>query len=415
MVNLYNITRSTSTLLANIAFSSLLLLLINPHRIIKTVDATIYDIPCGDTAQFETAAYGAQPGDVILLAGNSCLYDMGSTYTLESADRFGKEDGIIIKGKGTKPEDTILRLFMYGNFDLSVKFDTLTLESNNYGGYGQIMEADSDRAFVFHRCILKSGATLNDESAIDAMSIYISFTNSKIISGSTNTNTVGIEFEDHAFLLDSEVSGFGVGLETYDSAYAEDDVQIFNTDLSGNDIDCQADAECPIATAMNPNTKKGKNKTIWKTMNKLQSCSEWYDDYYNENCYYLPLRIKFPRVNKAGETLAYRLPSAYPEPKPVWSASPGIGRPQYFQFYSTALLRRKNTGHVQLQFKKSVIDANFVDPTRIVVAYHNGKKWKNNFLPVQLVFTNNGLTEWYQIQFPKKRRLIGMVAFLEEV
>lgn len=169
--------------------------------------------------------------------------------------------------------------------------------------------------------------------------------------------------------------------------------------------DCQQNEPCPINLQV-PNTKKGKNKTIWKNMNKLQDCNS------DEDCYNLPLRIVFPRVNKAGETFVYRLPSAYPEPKPVWSVSAGIGRPQYFQFDSSALLRKKNTGRVKLLFKKSDMDANFSDPSKIVVAFYNGKNWKNTFLPFSVV--TQGQNEFYQVLFPKKRRLIGMVAFFEE-
>ncbi len=165
--------------------------------------------------------------------------------------------------------------------------------------------------------------------------------------------------------------------------------------------------ECSI-NSMVPNTKRGKNKTIWKNMNKLQSCN------YYEGCYYLPLRIFFPRVNKAGEIFVYRLPSAYPEPNPAWSTSTGVGRPQYYQFYSTALLRRKNTGYVKLRFEKSAIDANFQDPSKIVVAYFNGQTWRDTFIPLQIVLMDNGYTEYYQVKFPKKRRLIGMIAFLEQ-
>ena len=141
-------------------------------------------------------------------------------------------------------------------------------------------------------------------------------------------------------------------------------------------------------------------------MNKLQYCNR------NEDCYYLPLRIVFPRVTKAGDTFVYRLPSAYPEPNPVWSVSAGIGRPQYFQFDSSAILRKKNTGRVKLLFKKAVMDANFSDPSKIVVAFYNGKKWRNNFIPFQVV--TQGQTQFYQVQFPKRRRLVGMIAFFEE-
>lgn len=397
-------------------FAYLLHLVMTNYQI-NPVSGTIYDIPCGDTALFETTVSSAQPGDVILLAGGSCLYEMGSDYILTNyGSNFGDEDGIIIKGKGTQPEDTILHLYLENDFDVNVIFDTVTLKSNNYRDNGVLLEEDSDNMFLFHNCILQSGPNLGSGGnpdryyeAVYAMSIYLTLIKCEIINGGENRNTNGVGFEDHLFMLDSAISGFGLGLQSSRSTISEDDVRIFNTDLSQNDIDCRKgnDEECSIGSFL-PNTKKGKNKNIWRNMNKLQSCKPYHD------CYYLPLRIFFPRVNKAGETFVYRLPSAYPEPKPAWSASTGTGRPQYFQFYSTALLRKKNTSQVKLRFEKAAIDANFADPSKIVVAYYNGKKWRHAFLPLRVILMDNGFTEYYEVKFPKKRRLIGMIAFFEE-
>ena len=77
------------------------------HHQIKTASAVIYDIPCGDTDMFNTTMHAVVPGDVVLLDGNSCVYDFGPDYKLErdrvytstGSQLFGVEDGIIIKGK----------------------------------------------------------------------------------------------------------------------------------------------------------------------------------------------------------------------------------------------------------------------------------------------------------------------------
>ena len=67
--------------------------------------------------------------------------------------------------------------------------------------------------------------------------------NSKIINGGTNKETIGLEVSDHVFLLGSEISGFGVGLEASDYGNPVDPtdfwfntVRVFDSDLSQNDI-----------------------------------------------------------------------------------------------------------------------------------------------------------------------------------
>ena len=60
--------------------------------------------------------------------------------------------------------------------------------------------------------------------------------NSKIINGGTNKQTIGLLAGDHVYLLGSEISGFGVGLEAYDYGFRLNTVRVFDSDLSQNDI-----------------------------------------------------------------------------------------------------------------------------------------------------------------------------------
>ena len=131
----------------------------------------------------------------------------------------------------------------------------------------------------------------------------------------------------------------------------------------------------------------------------------------SEDVKVLPLRITFPHVLTEGETFAYKLPSAYPEPKSSWSVSTGTGSPQYYQFDSTALLKKKGAGYVKIFFKKSAIDSNFVNPSNIVVGYYNGKKWRNAFLSTNVVVKSG--KQFYRVKVPKRKYLNCLIAFFE--
>ena len=136
----------------------------------------------------------------------------------------------------------------------------------------------------------------------------------------------------------------------------------------------------------------------------------------SENNKVLPLRIVFPNVVTEGETFAYQLPAAYPEPNTSsWgsSVSIGIGSPQYYQFQSTAVLRKKKVGNVTIFFKKSVIDRNFVNPNNIIVGFSSGrnKKWRDTLLDVSVVLKNG--KEFYKVKVPKRLRLNCLIAFFE--
>jgi hypothetical protein len=133
-------------------------------------------------------------------------------------------------------------------------------------------------------------------------------------------------------------------------------------------------------------------------------------DLMNDNLEPLPIQIKFPRVGKPGETIVYKLPSAYPQlPLPTFSS--GIGKPMYFQFHSTAVLN-KNRGPIIVFFEKEYIDANFPNPDKIKAFYFNNGNWNNQPLSTNVV--KRGKKDFYKVRYPAERRVTGLVAFGED-
>lgn len=269
------VLRMTPRPLFQKVFLFVFFLFVTNHHQTKTASALTYDIPCGDTDMFNATMYAVVPGDVVLLDGNACVYDFGPDYDLErdrvytsTGDRlFGDEDGIIIKGKGQKPEDTILRLYISSSFGANVVFEKLTLESNNYYDDGSLMELDSDAMYVFRNCILKSSPELGTTgftSAIVSYSARIALIYSELINGGTNKQNIGLEADYHAYLLGSEISGFGVGLEAWDfedtivdpNDYYFNTFRVFDSDLSQNDIGKNKTSFKPILLLTHHNNKK---------------------------------------------------------------------------------------------------------------------------------------------------------------
>lgn len=108
----------------------------------------------------------------------------------------------------------------------------------------------------------------------------------------------------------------------------------------------------------------------------------------------------------------YRKPAAYPPL--VGPYSTGIGKPQYYQFESTAKLEKivGPAGKVKLYFSKSMIDANFANPANIVALLVNSN---GNFAPNPLIMsakTING-EDFYKVRFKKRSYLNCIIVFVE--
>lgn len=149
---------------------------------------------------------------------------------------------------------------------------------------------------------------------------------------------------------------------------------------------------------MNPNTAKGKRVSVTGIRNLMSE-----DKFKNMN---LDLRMKFPEVLKAGETVGYQLPVAFPV-KPNNTLKIGTA-PQYYRFHSTARLNKK-AGKVNIFFKSWRINQNFDDPTKIVAKFHTGSRWRNLVIRTKVLQGK----KYYVVKIFQRNVLNGLVAFFE--
>jgi hypothetical protein len=237
---------------------------ISSLSLISPVSATIYNIPCGDTEAFKTAYKGAQPGDVLILGSDPCIYELevnenynrpfslGDSNYRPDRDLFATDEGFIIRGNG-KPEDTILYATVYGP-DINTVFENLTFDATQASNENQdVYEGDTDRAHLFRNCILKSRVSNINGSSV-AMTVYSQITtliNSEVINVSTvpvGTDTepagidvsVGLPYEEKyaVGILNTKIEGFAAGVWadrwSVDNAGFNEALRIFNSDLSSN-------------------------------------------------------------------------------------------------------------------------------------------------------------------------------------
>jgi len=380
------------------------------------IEATIYNIGCADVVDFKAKLAVAGPGDVIQLS--ACTYNMGTDYDLETdinESKFGVDEGFLIRGGSADPVDTVVKAAM--NYaDVNVIFEDLTLTAEDFtDGYMSVIEEDSDKAFLVRNCIIKSNP--NRTTGVDIMSMRGGFIKSTIqgMHAATLEQTVGVEMEGDVVMLDSVVQGFQTGI--FKQNYGEpENYRIFDdNDFTGNNVECCSNIEniydpvtgictvtctefCPLLNSNSPNTPTGNNVQIWGLINLM-----------SEDNTVLPLKVKFPKVTKTGETAAYKVPAAFPvKPDPTYL----IGTtPQYYQFYSTAELKRNKRAKVF--FRKTFIDNNFVDTSKIVARFHIGNSWRLAPLPLSVKVQSNGRA-FYVVKLPKKKFLKGVtISFFE--
>jgi len=404
------------------------------------VTGIVYEITCsnagGDTEAFKTAFSNSQPGDVILLA--PCVYNFDSDYDIGDSqpdgDTFNEiEEGIIIRGTGDNPEDTVLKAVMHMiSINLLVENLKLTAKETTKG-WKNVVYDDYDLSTVFRDCIIESyDGDLT--SAYFATPIFplareISLINTRLINRnlhfSTSDAVAGIRVEssdeNRLTLMNSAIEGFTTGLDAqswnsnpnYDDLYS---IQAWNSDLTTNTYECCTEFSSTTGTCVEncpfdlqvPNTAVGNNVWVYSIDNLMAN-----KPYYTENLpsTVLPVKIKFGKVLTAGQTTVYRLPSAYPALPST--SSPGTGMAQYYQFDSTARLKKQKRAKVR--FTKTKIDENFNDPLTLKVYFWRNivSDWSPNPLPLKIITKPNG-KQFYQVKMPKRNKLNIMIAFAED-
>lgn len=407
-----------------------------------------YSVPCldsgnGNTALLDTTIKLLSPGDVLLLG--ACKYNFEDDYFLgrfysknnegvetiinnaPDPDKFGGEEGVLIKGTGKNAGKTVLYTVI-DSFPVNAIFENLTI-SGEKSEAPSVYNTDADQAILFRTCVLISGANTSRSnfSAVFSLSGKLSFIDSKIISGPSSAadNATGVWVESGPFhrlgLMRSEIKKFPIGIyasrwERDEEWNQKDSIKVHKTKLFSNSVKCCIkgsndgkciDDSCPLDD-QNRNTPAG-NPTI--EMNESIDLLGEYD--YGKEVY-LPLKIYFPEVTTKGHTFTYQLYSAHPA-LPMHGGNQyhsGIADPQYFQFDSTAVLSTQKKKAVVISFDKSVVDSKFVNSENIE-AFHsvNGKTWKNKSLKLK-VKTVDG-TSVYQVRMPKRKNLKSLIAFGE--
>jgi hypothetical protein len=387
--------------------------------------ATIYQIPCEDVDDLKAKLGIAVPGDVLVL--DACVYDTISpdpSYDLGEAgpsvwdpgpwnwNDTDKEKGIIITGTTNNPADTVLKAKMSFSLYMNVVFENLTISAQGSNGY-TVYGGDSDQVTIFRNCIIEANAmqpeypsSFRNGFFFIVMKPTLIRTTVKLQTPVPNVEAFAGIFAHEIVMLHSKIQGFDIALETYPSnaggTFAEV-CRIFNSDLSQNTIECPSTAPCPIDSLV-PNTAAGSKINIgWGDLKNL-----FHEDHPN-----LSIKIKFPSVLTAGETIVYRKPAAYPPP-PNPTDSTGIGKPQYYQFESTAVLEKllKPSGKAKFYFKKSMIDANFADPSKVVALLinHNGDYASK---PLIMSVKKVGGDDFYKVRYKKRSGLNCVIVFVE--
>jgi hypothetical protein len=239
---------------------------ISSLSLISPVSATIFNIPCGDSEAFMTTFKGAQPGDVLILGSDPCIYkfdvreyyygdklfSLGDYDYTPDRSLFAKDEGFIIRGNG-KPEDTILYATIKGLY-VNTVFENLTFDATQASNKNQyVYLCDTDTAHLFRNCILKS--RIDETYIFAAMTVLSQITtliNSEVINVSTapvgtDTKPIGIDAIDaYMFylkkyavgILNTKVEGFAAGVLANqwfaDNAGFNEVLRIFNSDLSSN-------------------------------------------------------------------------------------------------------------------------------------------------------------------------------------
>jgi len=400
----------------------------------------------GDTALFTTTIRALLPGDVLLLGPCNYQFEdknyiIGMAWFLDGYNapdykKFGSTEGVLIKGTGKDPNQTVLHAVIH-YFPVNAMFENLTI--NGKESTENVYQNDYQVSILFRNCVLISGdlSTKSIAAAVLSTDGGLTFIDSDIINGfplSTkadigvwtasvyNTILDTTPSPNKTNLMRSSIKDFPIGLygEKWDPD-TQTSIQVHKTMLWKNTVDCCVSLDyemsgaamcinklCPLASQI-INTPVGKSKI---TMNESVDLLGEYG--YDVGQTYVPLRIIFPEVQAGGYTSTYKLPSAYPA-LPTHAGKqyhPGNAAPQYFQFDSTATLSNKKKKQVRIGFDKSVIDSNFDNPKNIKAFFsYNGKVWKKK--PLLMKKRRAEGVRIYQVKLPKLKRLGSLIAFGE--
>lgn len=280
--------------------------------------------------------------------------------------------------------------------------------SNATDDSSSTIEADYDKGKIFRNSLLYTNNNANP--AIQMYSERIGFINTNITNLVSYPSSSAYAYNDEAnglVMLNSKISGYDVALNLDSYYWTQNparDYKVYNTDLSSNAVACNICTEydtcttnvtqCKTLQALSPNTRLGQKYNVSNFIDILR-----FKTSYSGDGPFIPVKVYFVKVSKAGESTIYRLPSAYPLPPNQWSSA--TGDIQYYQFDSTAVLSNAPI----LYFNKTLIDSQFPTGVSIKCFYYNTLGW------TLLTSTVVDGGKSYAITFPVTTSLTGLLAF----
>lgn len=367
--------------------------------LMSLTNAAVLNVDQGDATDLSAVLASATEGDVILIPPG--FYAVND----DLCESINSNTHIIIRGTGATPLDTKLigAVFHYCNSALVI--ENLSIYGSTCNN-DPIVEEDSDDGTLLRNCVVYSSPA--SSYAFDIMSHRLGFINTNIFNMIPGSGSSGITDEGNGLvMLNSKLEGFDTALHLNNFYYSDNpvvDYKISKTNLSNNDIQChictsysQCADSCAQLSQLAPNTPAGNKYTISSIIDILRFKPGYGS---TPGTPYIPVQIFFTKVKTAGETTAYRLPSAYPV-EPAGLNLP-TGKVQYYQFDSTAILGK----NAILYFDKAAIDAEFPVSSSIKIRFRNGSAWST----IATTVVTRGGIPYYSITFPTLS-LTGIIAF----
>ena len=157
------------------------------------------------------------------------------------SDNFENAEGVLIKGTGQNPAQTVLNAIIEW-FPVNVMFENLTI--NGKQSTEQVYYTDGGKSILFRRCVLIVGnlSTAWRKTAVIALTGRVTFIDSEIINGYPSaTGITGVWSENSVTnnmnLMRSSIEEFPVGLLGRNwGPDTQNSIQVHKTTLSSNTI-----------------------------------------------------------------------------------------------------------------------------------------------------------------------------------
>jgi len=390
----------------------------------KNVAGTVHTVNAGDADDFITKLGFVADYDTILLPPGDYIFDDDPNYegyqSLNLCDfmppaQYPNKPNLYITGTGETRSDVKLVAAQFWLCARTLVIENLSMYTLVSGGYGNapVLE-DTDTGMMFRNTYVQVPVYATPAGSTEWAAFYIILHRMAIMYSKIETNppvpslgtNIGLATDGYGLaVIGSTFAGFQLGLDLMDLNCSNQgpgcqpdadelnrNYKLYGNNLSSNTVGSNGDAV--FLDLFAPNTPSGVNVNVNTFIDVLRYQT-------NVNSPYVPVKMKFKKVVKKGETTIYRLPSAYPEP-PTGLTSAAV--PQYYRFDTTAKFGKKSI----VRFKKTQIYSNFSGfsgtLTCMFFDYSAGATWKLVNYSIEGSF--------YKFKFPNFK-VQGTVAFFE--